>query len=53
MTDCHQVRDIMLTTLQIRLKNPEKEWETTNAWFVRQTGIDVLLARRGLQEVPH
>ncbi|KAJ5988940.1 hypothetical protein N7481_004150 [Penicillium waksmanii] len=36
----------------IRLKNPEKEWKTTNAWFVRQTGIDVLLARRDLQEVP-
>jgi hypothetical protein len=42
-------QDSMLTILQIRLKSPEKEWETTNAWFVRQTGIDVLLARRGFQ----
>ncbi|CAI7599805.1 unnamed protein product [Penicillium manginii] len=39
----------LLLTYDIRLKSPEKEWETTNAWFVRQTGIDVLLARRGFQ----
>lgn len=36
----------MLMISQIRLKNPDKEWETTNAWFVRQKGMDVLLARR-------
>lgn len=53
MTARHKARDSMLTASQIRLKNPKKEWETTNAWFVRQTGIDVLLARRGLQEELH
>jgi hypothetical protein len=25
------------------LKDPEKEWELINAWFVRQKGMDVYL----------
>jgi hypothetical protein len=32
---------------QIRLKDPDKEWELTNAWFVRQKNMDVYLTRRG------
>ncbi|KAJ5590692.1 hypothetical protein N7450_004664 [Penicillium hetheringtonii] len=39
----------LFLTFDIRLKNPDQEWETTNAWFVRQKGMDVLLTRR---EVP-
>jgi hypothetical protein len=31
---------------QIRLKDPGKEWELTNAWFVRQKNMDVYLTRR-------
>ena len=32
---------------QIRLKAPDKVWELTNAWFVRQKNMDVYLTRRG------
>jgi len=30
----------------MRLKDPEKEWELTNAWFVRQKGMDIYLKQR-------
>jgi cytochrome P450 len=31
--------------LQIELEHPEKNWQTVNAWFVRQKHMDVRLAR--------
>ncbi|KAL1857884.1 hypothetical protein Plec18170_003108 [Paecilomyces lecythidis] len=30
----------------IELENPDREWETVNAWFVRQTNMDIKLSRR-------
>ena len=30
----------------LELADPGKEWQTTNKWFVRQSGIDVKLKRR-------
>lgn len=36
--------------MQIELVNPDKEWETVNAWFVRQKHMDVKLAHRHIDE---
>lgn len=39
-------QDVRTDLMQIELENPEKEWETVDAWFVRQKQMDVLLADR-------
>lgn len=39
-------QDVPTDLMQIELENPEKEWETVDAWFVRQKQMDVLLADR-------
>ncbi|GAD96765.1 predicted protein [Paecilomyces variotii No. 5] len=36
----------LFQTYDIELGNPDREWETVNAWFVRQTNMDIKLSRR-------
>ncbi|KAJ5749213.1 Cytochrome P450 [Penicillium nucicola] len=35
----------LLLSYTIKLKNPDADWETFNAWFVRQKNMDVRLGR--------
>jgi len=30
----------------IRLENPDKQWKTVNAWFHKQSEMNVVLTRR-------
>lgn len=39
--------------IQIKLDAPEREWETVNAWFVRQKHMDVKLAHRPVGQIWH
>ncbi|CAL5867508.1 uncharacterized protein PFLUO_LOCUS1727 [Penicillium psychrofluorescens] len=41
----------MYLRYKIELKDPGLEWETVNAWFVRQKNMDVRLVRRDIGQV--
>ncbi|KAH8784862.1 cytochrome P450 [Hyaloscypha sp. PMI_1271] len=46
LLEIYKVMPSLFWRYEIRLKDPEKEWELINAWFVRQKGMDVYLTLR-------
>ncbi|KAE9363577.1 cytochrome P450 [Stipitochalara longipes BDJ] len=46
LLEIYKVIPSLFWRYEIRLKDQEKEWELTNAWFVRQKGMDIYLTQR-------
>lgn len=46
LIEIHKVIPELLRQYRVRLTNPEKEWETSNYWFVQQKGLICSLEKR-------